>query len=105
MLPPERRLSRVLELIDDRKYFTLHSGRQTGKTTSAFWLVDHLNASGRYRAAWVDLQTAREQPDLDRAFPVILQYVDDKSVIVWPKSLQRAEPVLPLPSSSPYAAN
>jgi branched-chain amino acid transport system substrate-binding protein len=41
----------------------------------------------------------------DRAFPVILQYVDDKSQIVWPKSLQRAEPVLPLPSSSPYAAN
>jgi ABC-type branched-subunit amino acid transport system substrate-binding protein len=41
----------------------------------------------------------------DRAFPVILQYVDDKPVIVWPKSLQRAEPVLPLPSSSPYAAN
>src|SRR5499426_1627828 len=39
----------------------------------------------------------------DRAFPVILQYVDDKAIIVWPKSLQRAEPVLPLPSSSPYA--
>ncbi len=33
MLPPERRLGRVLELIEDRKYFTLHSGRQTGKTT------------------------------------------------------------------------
>lgn len=76
MLPPERRLGRVLELIDDRKYFTLHSGRQTGKTTCAFWLVDHLNASGRYRAAWVDLQTAREQPDLDRAFPIILGELD-----------------------------
>lgn len=40
----------------------------------------------------------------DRAFPVIVQYVDDHAVIVWPKSLQRQEPVLPLPSSSPYAA-
>jgi len=76
MLPPERRLGRVLELIDDRKYFTLHSGRQTGKTTSAFWLVQHLNASGREGAAWIDLQTAREQPDLDRAFPVILGELD-----------------------------
>jgi hypothetical protein len=76
MLPPERRLGRVLELIDDRKYFTLHSGRQTGKTTCAFWLVDHLNASGRRRAAWVDLQTAREQPDLDRALPIILSELD-----------------------------
>ena len=41
----------------------------------------------------------------ERAFPVIVQYVDDKPYIVWPKSLQRREPVLPLPSSSPYAAN
>ncbi|PYN96563.1 MAG: ABC transporter ATP-binding protein [Candidatus Rokuibacteriota bacterium] len=41
----------------------------------------------------------------DRAFPVIVQYIDDKAHIVWPKSLQHHEPVLPLPSSSPYAAN
>jgi branched-chain amino acid transport system substrate-binding protein len=40
----------------------------------------------------------------DRAFPVILQYVDDKPYIVWPKSQQQREPVLPLPGSSPYAA-
>jgi ABC-type branched-subunit amino acid transport system substrate-binding protein len=41
----------------------------------------------------------------ERAFPVIVQYIDDQASIVWPKSLQRREPVLPLPSSSPYAAN
>jgi ABC-type branched-subunit amino acid transport system substrate-binding protein len=41
----------------------------------------------------------------DRAFPVIVQYVDDHAIIVWPKSLQRQEPVLPLPASSPYSAN
>ena len=41
----------------------------------------------------------------ERAFPVIVQYVDDKPYVVWPKSLQLREPVLPLPSSSPYAAN
>lgn len=41
----------------------------------------------------------------DRAFPVIIQYVDDKPYVVWPKSLQLREPVLPLPASSPYAAN
>src|SRR5438874_680393 len=40
----------------------------------------------------------------DRAFPVILQYVDDKSYVVWPKSQQQREPVLPLPGTSPYAA-
>jgi len=41
----------------------------------------------------------------ERAFPVIVQYIDDQAQIVWPKSLQRRDPVLPLPSSSPYAAN
>jgi branched-chain amino acid transport system substrate-binding protein len=41
----------------------------------------------------------------ERAFPVIVQYVDDKSYVVWPKSLQLRDPVLSLPSSSPYAAN
>ena len=40
----------------------------------------------------------------ERAFPIIVQYVDDKAHVVWPKSLQLREPTLPLPSSSPYAA-
>jgi ABC-type branched-subunit amino acid transport system substrate-binding protein len=39
----------------------------------------------------------------ERAFPVIIQYIDDKSYVVWPRSLQTREPVLPLPASSPYA--
>src|SRR5262245_49612598 len=41
----------------------------------------------------------------ERAFPVIVQYVDDQPYIVWPKSLQKREAVLPLPGSSPYSAN
>jgi ABC-type branched-subunit amino acid transport system substrate-binding protein len=39
----------------------------------------------------------------ERSFPVIIQYVDDKPYVVWPKALQIREPVLPLPASSPYA--
>src|SRR5262249_37052084 len=72
MLPPERRLGRVLRLVEEGKYFTLHAGRQTGKTTCAQWLAKHLNASGRYRAVWADIQTAREQPDPVRAFRTTL---------------------------------
>lgn len=70
MLPPERRLGRVLELIARNKYFVLHAGRQTGKTTSLIWLQDHLPAQGK-RALWLDVQTAREQPDPAKAFPTI----------------------------------
>ncbi|MFO0758533.1 MAG: AAA-like domain-containing protein [Byssovorax sp.] len=76
MLPPERRLGRILELIDAGKYFTLHAGRQTGKTTSAQWLVEHCNKGKRFFALWIDLQTAREQPDPARAFRTILDEID-----------------------------
>ncbi len=72
MLPPERRLGEILELIRDHKYFTLTGGWQIGKTTCAKWLQDDLNASGQWRALWVDLETAREQPDMVKAFRTIL---------------------------------
>ena len=38
-----------------------------------------------------------------RAFPVVIQYIDDKAYVVWPKSQQQREPELKLPASSPYA--
>src|SRR3954471_23689144 len=76
MLPPERRLGRVMELVDDGKFFTLHAGRQTGKTTSAQWLADHYNAGERYRAIWVDIETARERPDPAAAFRTLLTKLD-----------------------------
>jgi ABC-type branched-subunit amino acid transport system substrate-binding protein len=41
----------------------------------------------------------------DRSYPVIVQYIDDKSYVVWPKALQEREPVLKLPAASPYATN
>jgi ABC-type branched-subunit amino acid transport system substrate-binding protein len=40
----------------------------------------------------------------ERAFPVIVQYIDDKAYVVWPKNLQLREPVLPLPAASPFSA-
>jgi len=40
----------------------------------------------------------------ERAYPVVVQYVDDKSYVVWPQAQQQREPVLKLPVASPYAA-
>lgn len=76
MLPPERRLGRVMRLVEEGRYFTLHAGRQTGKTTSARWLVDRYNEGEDRQAAWVDLQTAREQPEPARAFRTVLGELD-----------------------------
>jgi hypothetical protein len=39
------------------------SGRQTGKTTVVQHLAATLNAEGKYRALWVDLETVRELDD------------------------------------------
>jgi branched-chain amino acid transport system substrate-binding protein len=39
----------------------------------------------------------------DRAFPVVIQYVDDKSYVVWPKSQAQREAVLPLPAGTTYS--
>ena len=39
----------------------------------------------------------------NRAYPVVIQYVGDKSFVVWPKAMQQREPILKLPKSSPYS--
>jgi AAA-like domain len=95
MLPPERRLGHVLALVEDHRYFTLHAGRQTGKTTSAMWLEDHLNATGRFRAVWVDLETAREKPDVAQVMTVILATLD--------RAIELRHPELPRPEPSEIA--
>src|SRR6185503_5638738 len=39
----------------------------------------------------------------ERAFPVIVQYVDDKPYVVWPKSQAQREAVLPVPAGTTYS--
>jgi len=39
----------------------------------------------------------------ERSTPVVMQYTKDATTVVWPGNIKTAEPVLPLPSSSPYA--
>ncbi len=89
MLPPERRLGGVMQLIDEEKFFTLTAGRQTGKTTSARWIVQHLNATEGWRALWVDIQEAREQPDPTKAFRTVLTCLDEAVEETFP-DLQRS---------------
>ncbi len=64
-IPPLQRvdLDEILTLIDREKYFILHAPRQTGKTSVLAALADHLNASGRFRCVYVNVepaQTARQ---------------------------------------------
>ncbi len=72
MIPPERRVGEAMKLIEGGRWFTLVSGRQTGKTTHAQWMAHRLNAMGRCAALWVDLETARELPEVSAAMHEIL---------------------------------
>ncbi len=91
MVPPERRLGPALELIEEGKFFTFTGGRQTGKTTSLLWLVQHLDGRGHLRAIWVDLQTAREKPSPAEAFPVVLEAIAGAAELQLPDVLRPSE--------------
>ncbi|MBI1779410.1 MAG: ABC transporter substrate-binding protein [Proteobacteria bacterium] len=39
----------------------------------------------------------------ERSTPVVTQYTKDATKVVWPNAIRTAEPVLPLPGSSPYS--
>jgi branched-chain amino acid transport system substrate-binding protein len=40
----------------------------------------------------------------ERAYPAVFQIIESKFELVYPKVVATAEPVLPLPASSPFAA-
>lgn len=50
MIPAERRLPGVRELIDGQNYFVVHAPRQVGKTTCLLALAENLTAEGKYAA-------------------------------------------------------
>jgi hypothetical protein len=101
-LPPLTRwdLDAVRMLIERKKYFLLHAPRQTGKTSCLLALMERLNAEGRYRAVYANLeiaQTARE--DVPRAMRAICGAIASSARIylgetrlfdwtdeVWPRS-------------------
>ena len=64
-IPPLSRvnLPEILTLIKQRKYFVIHTPRQTGKTTLLLALADEMNSTGQYRCVYANIepgQTARD---------------------------------------------
>ena len=52
-------LDEILNLIRQQKYFILHAPRQVGKTSYMLALMDYLNEQGKYRALYVNIETAQ----------------------------------------------
>ncbi len=66
-------LAEVRELIDEQQYFVLHAPRQTGKTSALLALQDLLNAEGRYRCVYVNVEAGQAmREDVERATRVML---------------------------------
>ena len=45
--------ARLMQLIEQKKYFVLHAPRQSGKTTAIMMFVAKLNAEGVYKALYL----------------------------------------------------
>ncbi|MBI4903345.1 MAG: ATP-binding protein [Acidobacteria bacterium] len=70
----------IMPLIEARKYFILHAPRQTGKTSALFALVDELNATGRYRALYINVEGAQaHRDDIEAAMRSILSVIGERA--------------------------
>ena len=66
-------LEAILALIKRNKYFVLHAPRQTGKTSTLLALQDLLNAEGRYRCLYVNVEAGQSaKEDTARAMRTLL---------------------------------
>ncbi|MCZ0942338.1 MAG: AAA-like domain-containing protein [Gammaproteobacteria bacterium] len=106
-VPPLSRLDleELDRLIDDWRYFVLHAPRQTGKTTALFTLRDRLNATGRYRCVYVNVEPAQmAREDVGAGIQTILGMLSDRCVsTLGDTSVQEVWPDL-LSARGPYAA-
>lgn len=57
MLPPERRLPEVRDLVEGRDDFVVHAPRPVGKTTTLRALAAELTAEGKFAAALLTMET------------------------------------------------
>ena len=82
----------VEALIDQKRYFVLHAPRQTGKTTTLLALMHHLNAGGKYRCLYANIETAQTtRNDVDRGMNAICYaiaqsasiYLEDDTLEAW----------------------
>lgn len=89
MVPPERRLPQVRQLIEEKGYFTVHAARQVGKTTFFRSLARSLQAEGRYAALHVSLESAQAAlGDVERGIGAVLDAIEQAARIHLPPELR-----------------
>ena len=82
-IPPLDRvdLEEILRLIDWEKYFVLHAPRQTGKTSMLLALAERINAHGRYRCLYINVEpTQAFRDDIASTVPLVLLELSEGAV-------------------------
>ena len=90
-IPPLERIDRdeVIGLIEQKRYFILHAPRQTGKTSALLALRDELNASGCYRAAYVNVEAGQAaHEDAHVAMQAILGEFGEEALALEDRTLE-----------------
>ncbi|MCP4153884.1 MAG: AAA family ATPase [bacterium] len=85
-VPPLNRidLEEMLMLIQQKKYFVLHVPRQTGKTSYLLALMAHLNKEGKYRALYMNVESAQAaRENVKKGMRAILWSLAHAARIYW----------------------
>ena len=75
MLDPLRRINydEIRVFIEQKRYFVLHAPRQTGKTTSLLAMASKINDEGKYRCAYINVESAQTvRNDVESGMKVIM---------------------------------
>lgn len=89
MVPPLKRLPKLVDLIDQQGYFVIHAPRQTGKTTAMMALAQDLTANSTYTAIVLSMETgAAFSHNSEQAQKYILRDWVLTTKIVLPPELQ-----------------
>lgn len=93
MLPPERRLPKVRDLIDQQYYFVIHAPRQVGKTTSVRALAESLREEGSYIALYASCENGQAAGgDVETGIKAVLDALDWHAREQLPEAWRPPEP-------------
>ncbi len=80
MIPSERRIKGLRELIDQKQYFVIHAARQSGKTTLLKELSKKLNEEGKYYVLYCSLESVQDIIEPEKGIPAVFRtlkrYID-----------------------------
>ena len=66
----------IQQLIQSKRYFVLHAPRQTGKTSTLLSIMDALNETGNYHAAYANIEaTQAARGDVSKGIPAICSVI------------------------------